>query len=74
MRSSQPRINLSRRYVVVKGPEQNNRFGENNHPRTRQGSFSKNYSESQKPVHLHAMDKVMEDEGSDNTNCERQIL
>jgi len=71
MRSSKPRINHSRRHEVVKRPEQNNRFGGNNHPRMRQGSFSKNCTESQKPEHLHATDKVTEDEGSDNTDCER---
>lgn len=74
MRSSKTRITHSRRNEVVKRPEQNNRFGGNNLPSTRQGSFSKNCTESQGPGHLHAMDKVMEDEESNNTHCEREIL
>lgn len=73
MRSSKGKLNHSRRQQMVRGPDQNKKLGGNNYPRTSQGSCSKACTEYQKLILLYAVDKVMEEDGSDSSSHRRYI-
>lgn len=66
MRNSKGKINHSRRHQMVRGLDQNKK--KKKLGRTSQGSCSKAWTESHKPILLYVADQVMEEDGSVSSN------